>query len=148
MEIINAHHHSRLVRPFQLSVIIWKSCSRRNRNPRSEKPEEDSQWQQRGRRCQNLGVLCGVRKIEIIGHWLLCYIYYITGLLVKKGFYVWSLLPHCAFFRQMPPGKSLKEQLLKFVGLKDLYLFALAQGTKTCESRQCSVSENWCPGGE
>lgn len=47
----------------------------------------------------------------------------------------------------MPLGKSLKEQLLKFVGLENLYLFGLAQGTKTCESRQCSVSQNWCPGG-
>lgn len=48
-----------------------------------------------------------------------------------KGFCPWSILIQRTVFRQMPPGKSLKEQLLKSVGLEYFHLLGLAQGTKT-----------------
>ena len=82
-------------------------------------------------------------------HWtlLLCYVYDITGPLLKKGFCTWSLLTRRAFFRQMPPGRSLKEQWLKFVRLEYFHVFGLPQGMKTSSSWQHSMSENQVPLG-
>lgn len=47
----------------------------------------------------------------------------------------------------MPPGRSLKEQWLKFVGLEYFHVFGLAQGMKTSSSWQHSMSENQVPLG-
>ena len=102
-------------------------------------------------------MLCGIRMMWIIGLCFCVMCMTSQGPCLRKafardhfqlsGFCMWSLLTQCAFFRQMPTGRSLKEQRLKFVGLEYLHVFGLAQGTKTSSSWQHSMSENQVPLG-